>query len=398
MQPGSSVPQAIVAEGLSKRFNLTLARSSFKDRLFHHRSHTDREDFWALKEMDLSVAQGETVGILGHNGSGKSTLLKCVAGILKPTTGRVQVRGRMASLLELGAGFHPDLSGRENIFINASFLAIPKKEIARRFDEIVAFAELEAFIDQQVKHYSSGMVIRLGFAVAINVDPELLLIDEVLSVGDEAFQLKCLDRIEEFQREGRTILFVTHSAEQVRRFCNRAVVLHHGEKVADGEPADAIRIFRERLHGTLHDSGTPDAPMVDPDVKIVDVRFEPKDREHRYVLAGDPLRMVIGYECHRVIDDAVLEVQVRNQRGEVLFAGTSHTLGCDLPPLGGSGEMYVDFETVPLLDGQYPVSIQLRSHGDGRVLALRENQDQIEVLHHGRQDGLVLMPARMSVR
>ena len=157
-QPGRPVQQAIVAEGLSKRFNLTLARSSFKDRLFHHRSHTDREDFWALKEMDLSVAQGETVGILGHNGSGKSTLLKCVAGILKPTTGRVQVRGRMASLLELGAGFHPDLSGRENIFINASFLAIPKKEIARRFDEIVAFAELEAFIDQQVKHYSSGMV------------------------------------------------------------------------------------------------------------------------------------------------------------------------------------------------------------------------------------------------
>jgi ABC-2 type transport system ATP-binding protein len=389
---------AIVAQDLSKRFNLMLARSSFKDRMFRRGARADRQDFWALKDIDLEVAQGETVGILGHNGSGKSTLLKCIAGILKPTTGTVQVRGRMASLLELGAGFHPDLSGRENIFINASFLAIPKKEIARRFDEIVAFAELEAFIDQQVKHYSSGMVIRLGFAVAINVDPELLLIDEVLSVGDEAFQLKCLDRIEQFQEQGRTILFVTHSAEQVRRFCDRAVVLHHGEKVADDKPADAIRVFRERLHGTMLDTTGIEGPEVDPDVKIVDVRFEPQQSGNSYVLAGESLRMVIGYECHRVLDDAVLDVQVRNQRGEVLFAATSHMLDCDLPPLHGSGELYVDFERVPLLDGQYPVSITLRSHHDGRVLALRENQDQIQVLHHGRQGGLVLMPARMSVR
>jgi len=249
-----------------------------------------------------------------------------------------------------------------------------------------------------VKHYSSGMVIRLGFAVAINVDPELLLIDEVLSVGDEAFQLKCLDRIEQFQEEGRTILFVTHSAEQVRRFCDRAVVLHHGEKVADGAPAEAIRIFRERLHGTLHDPGPVGSTPVDPDVKLVDIRFESQEIGQRYVLAGQPLRMVIGYECHRVIDDAVLEVQVRNQRGEVLFAATSHTLGCDLPPLHGSGEIFVDFEQVPLLDGQYPVSIQLRGHHDGHVLALRENQDQFEVMHHGRQDGMVLMPARVTVR
>ena len=387
---------AIVAEDISKKFNLTLARSSFKDRVFHRSARVGRQDFWALKDIDLTVAQGETVGILGHNGSGKSTLLKCIAGILKPTTGRVQVRGRVASLLELGAGFHPDLSGRENIFINASFLAIPKKEIARRFDEIVGFAELEPFIDQQVKHYSSGMVIRLGFAVAINVDPELLLIDEVLSVGDEAFQLKCLDRIEEFQREGRTILFVTHSAEQVRRFCDRGVVLHHGEKVADDQPADAIRVFRERLHGTLQDAPAGDEPAVDPEVKLTAVRFEPKDPDHRYVLAGDPLRMVIEFETRRPIDDAVLEVQIRSQRGEVIFSATSHTLDCDLPPLHGSGELYVDFDQVPLLDGQYPVSIQLRSHHDGRVLALRENQDQIEVLHHGRQDGIVLMPARMS--
>ena len=168
-----------------------------------------------------TIEQGETVGILGHNGSGKSTLLKCIAGILKPTTGEVRLRGRLASLLELGAGFHPDLTGRENVYINASFLGIPRKEIAKHFDDIVAFAELEHFIDKQVKYYSSGMYVRLGFAVAINVDPDILLVDEVLAVGDEVFQKKCLDRVEQFQQEGKTILFVTHGADLARKICDR---------------------------------------------------------------------------------------------------------------------------------------------------------------------------------
>ncbi|MCB0985894.1 MAG: ABC transporter ATP-binding protein, partial [Ilumatobacter sp.] len=155
---------------------------------------------------------GETLGILGHNGSGKSTLLKCISGILKPTTGTIRIRGRIASLLELGAGFHPELTGRENVFINAAFLGISRAEIARRFDDIVDFAELHEFIDEPVKHYSSGMYVRLGFAVAINLDPDILLVDEVLAVGDEVFQRKCLDRVRQFQQEGRTIVVVTHAA------------------------------------------------------------------------------------------------------------------------------------------------------------------------------------------
>ena len=193
--------------------------------------------------------QGETVGILGHNGSGKSTLLKCIAGILTPTSGEVLVRGRLASLLELGAGFHPDLTGRENVFINAAFLGMPRKEIAARFDEIVEFAGLEQFIDEPVKHYSSGMYVRLGFAVAVNLDPDVLLVDEVLAVGDEVFQLKCMSRIKQFQDEGRTIVLVTHAAETVRQVCGRAIVLDHGNMVIDDEPGKAIRVFREYLHG-----------------------------------------------------------------------------------------------------------------------------------------------------
>ncbi|MEZ5257513.1 MAG: ATP-binding cassette domain-containing protein [Ilumatobacteraceae bacterium] len=191
---------AIVATGISRSFECH-SRSSVKDRLAR-RGGGDHQDFWALRELDVTVEQGETVGILGHNGSGKSTLLKCIAGILQADHRPGPGARPVASLLELGAGFHPDLTGRENVFINAAFLGISKREIERRFDDIVAFAELERFIDQQVKYYSSGMFVRLGFATAINVEPDVLLVDEVLAVGDEAFQQKCLERVENFQREG----------------------------------------------------------------------------------------------------------------------------------------------------------------------------------------------------
>src|SRR5262249_30415863 len=201
------------------------------------------------------------MGLLGHNGSGKSTLLKCVAGILQPTTGEIRTHGRVAALLELGAGFNHELTGRENIFMNASILGLSKRETEKVFDEIVAFSELDKFIDMQVRHYSSGMYVRLGFAVAVNVDPDILLVDEVLAVGDEAFQRKCLERVARFQREGRTILFVTHAADLVRKVCDRAIVLDHGHLVSDSAPGEAVRTFRE----TLQHSG-----LADPTVEAVE--------------------------------------------------------------------------------------------------------------------------------
>ena len=179
------------------------------------------EDFWALRDLQFDIKTGETFGIIGRNGSGKSTLLKCIAGILQPTSGQIVVRGHLAAMLELGAGFQPELSGRDNIYLNASLLGLSRRDIARRFDEIVAFAELEDFIDNQVRFYSSGMYVRLGFAVAVNVEPDVLLIDEVLAVGDERFQEKCLDRIHQFQAEGRTIVVVSHSVAMVRQVCDR---------------------------------------------------------------------------------------------------------------------------------------------------------------------------------
>lgn len=389
---------AIVATGISKKFRMSQTRSSIKDRLFRRGAGGEHQDFWALREVDVTIEQGETVGILGHNGSGKSTMLKCIAGILKPTTGVVQVRGRVASLLELGAGFHPDLTGRENVFINAAFLGISKKEIERRFDEIVGFAELERFIDQQVKYYSSGMFVRLGFAVAINVDPDVLLIDEVLAVGDEAFQQKCLERVESFKREGRTILFVTHGADQVRRICNRAMVLDHGVMVANAAPGEAIRVFREHLHGTLHENPPGSEIVPDSGVQFTEVRIEHAARaERRYLLPGESVRLVIGYEAVRPVTDALLALELHNQRGELVYGVTSDALGVPLPELMGRGEITVDFASMPLLDGNYPIGLQLRHHHDGRVLALRDGQDLIEVMNPGRQEGLVMLPATVRV-
>ena len=240
---------AIEVRGVSKRFRLFHEHyTSLKERVIHF-GRIPYEDFWAIDEngIDLEIESGATVGILGHNGSGKSTLLKLIAGILQPTTGESSPTVVVAALLELGAGLSSRLTGRENVFMNASILGLSTKQTNAVFDEIVAFSELERFIDMQVRHYSSGMYVRLGFAVAVNVDPDILLIDEVLSVGDEAFQRKCVERVKQFQREGRTILFVTHAADLIRRICDRAVVLEHGCVVADGEPPDAVRVFRENM-------------------------------------------------------------------------------------------------------------------------------------------------------
>jgi ABC-2 type transport system ATP-binding protein len=238
---------AIEVNNVSKRFRLQHERySSLKERAIHF-GRVTTEDFWALQNVSFEVEEGTTVGLLGHNGSGKSTLLKCIAGILLPTSGEIRTRGRVAALLELGAGFHPDLSGRENVYLNASLLGLSKKEVDSKFDEIVAFAELEPFIDNQVKYYSSGMYVRLGFAVAVNTDPDILIVDEVLAVGDEMFQRKCLDRVKVFQREGRTIVVVTHAADTIRQVCDLAGVFDKGHLVAFGEPGDAVRAFREHL-------------------------------------------------------------------------------------------------------------------------------------------------------
>ena len=230
----------IEARDVSKRFASYRRRAtSLKERLVRH-EQTESDVFWALKGVDLQVHRGETVGLIGPNGSGKSTLLKVLSGILRPNDGQVKVTGRVSSLLELGAGFDGELTGRENIYLNAALLGVPRSVTDSLFDEIVEFSELGEFIEFPVKHYSSGMYVRLGFSVAVHIDPDILIIDEVLAVGDAAFQKKCLDRIEDFQKRGKAILFVSHSSGLIEKLCSRAVLLSHGQVVFDGRPGEAV--------------------------------------------------------------------------------------------------------------------------------------------------------------
>ncbi|MGB9803986.1 ABC transporter ATP-binding protein [Desulfofundulus sp.] len=240
---------AVEVVNLWKKFRLYHERAiSLKERvIFWGRQRA--EDFWALKNINLTVPQGKTVGLIGRNGSGKSTLLKVISRILYPTEGEVRVKGRVSTLLELGAGFHPDFTGRENIFLNASILGLTRREIKERLDDIIAFAELGDFIDNPVRNYSSGMYMRLGFAVAVHVDPEILLIDEVLAVGDLAFQEKCLARIRELQKRGVTIIFVTHAPKQVEELCDLAVWLDRGEIRMQGPAAEVARAYEEFMGG-----------------------------------------------------------------------------------------------------------------------------------------------------
>ena len=315
------------------------------------------------RDVSLELDEGSTLGLMGHNGSGKSTLLKLIGGILKPTAGTVKVRGRMASLLELGAGMHPELTGRENVYMNGAILGMSKAELRRRFDDIVAFAELEQFIDQQVKHYSSGMFVRLGFSVAVNVEPDVLLVDEVLAVGDENFQRKCLERVRRFQRQGRTIIVVSHSADQIRQICDQVAVLDHGEVVAFDEPAKAIRVFREHLlddelERRAHDSETEGEPSPDEQpslaaeesldeasayrahgsrqeakrnfrIRIRDVEIDYAAKtERRYLLPGEPVTFRVRYHTDDEVDDAVFGISVYDHStGRFLFGTNTTILG-----------------------------------------------------------------------
>jgi len=235
-------------EHVSKKFRLYKERNqSLKSAVMRRRTSV-YEDFWALDDIDLEILKGETFGLVGDNGSGKSTLLKCMAKILYPDRGVIRTEGRIAALLEVGTGFHPELSGRENIYLNGSILGMTRKEIDSRFDEIVDFSGVREFIDQPVKNYSSGMYVRLGFSVAIHVDPDVLLVDEVLAVGDESFQEKCADKFRELKRAGKTVIIVSHSLETVEKMCDRLAWIQNSKLMMVGKPATVVKAYRRGPH------------------------------------------------------------------------------------------------------------------------------------------------------
>jgi ABC-2 type transport system ATP-binding protein len=388
---------AVEIQHLSKRFRLYQEKySSLKERVVHA-GHIPYDEFWALHDVDVAFESGHTIGMLGRNGSGKSTLLKCVAGILQPTSGQVVVRGRIAAMLELGAGFEADLSGRDNVFLNGTLLGMSRKEIRRRFDEIVAFAELEQFIDNQVKYYSSGMVVRLGFAVAISMEPDVLLVDEVLAVGDERFQQKCLERVKRLQQEGRTIVVVSHSPDMLRELCSAILVLDHGEAVSFGSPGEAIRAFREGLlEAGEANSFEAGVSANHRQVEITGASVDyPGSGDRPYAVTGEPLAVHLDYLVRSAVDSAQFEIEIYSDKsGRIYLNRTGPEESVTLAP--GAGSIAFRFDAIPLLDGRYTVNLAVRNAG-GIVLAIADPACAFEVMNPGRSLGVVDLPMRVEL-
>ena len=349
------------------------------------------DTFTALREVSFEVPEGSTFGLIGRNGSGKSTALKLVAGITKPTSGVVSVRGRISALIELGAGFHPEISGRENVFINGIMLGLPKREIEKRFDEIVEFAELTEFIDEPVKTYSSGMYMRLGFSVAIHVNPDVLLVDEVLAVGDEGFTHKCLDKFAEFRKRGRTVLLVTHSLGLVERFCDEAVWLDAGQIRGQGDPkrtidayvTDVARQEDEFLAASdtraqqaasgpePANAQTIAATAAAPDrtapaqgrwgsglVEISDVALLAADGSATHVFrTGDPFRLQMKVKTRQPVEDFVFGVAIFNAEGVCIYGTNTDIEHFEPVSLAGGAEVNVEFDALDLVEGTYKVDV-----------------------------------------
>jgi ABC-type polysaccharide/polyol phosphate transport system ATPase subunit len=383
------VPAAIEVQGVSKVFKLFREKpSSLKARLISSRSRA--EDFWALRDVTFEVAEGESLGLIGHNGSGKTTLLKVIAGILRPTDGTVRYRGRVAALLELGAGFHPELTGRENVYLNASFLGLSRKDTDRVYDDIVAFAELQEFMDNQVKFFSSGMLVRLGFAVAVHVDPDILLIDEVLAVGDEAFQAKCLGRIRGFQKEGRTIVLVTHALDTVRQVCDRAVMLDHGELYAKGSPLDVVRELRYvLLRGDptfVPEEGTREVELANVELVRDDGTTE------RPVRIGEDLTIQIDARANQAVTDLIASFQLLDSANYPVVDGRE--------PIGlieGKKRVRFALRDVPLVPGRYFVTVGLESGESGGLYHVQTQRYWFEVVDEERPHDPVELRVDASV-
>ncbi len=379
--PGAPV---VDVRHVSKRFRLRRGESrSFQDafiNLFQRRNRPQGEShFWPLRDVSFQVYPNEALGIIGPNGSGKSTLLKMLAGILEPTEGTILVNGRISALLELGAGFHPDLTGRENIFLNGSMYGLGRGEIRARLDDIIEFSELGRFIDMPIKHYSSGMYVRLGFAVAIHTDPDLLLVDEVLAVGDAAFQNKCMRAIYEFRRRGGTLILVSHDLGTIQAVCDRVIWYEEGAIQAMGEPTQVVMEYLNhvalREEGPAQNEAASSLPAESPvpeshrwgtrRVQITRVELcDDTGTPRRVFVTGAPMQIRISYRAPAPIEDPVFGVAIHHQSGVHLTGPNTDLAGLTLPPLQGEGQVIYRIPALPLLAGDYTVSVAVHNRAD----------------------------------
>jgi ABC-type polysaccharide/polyol phosphate transport system ATPase subunit len=354
--------KAIIVENLAKKFRLYHEKNQYLKAAITKGRRSRYEDFWALREISFEVPAGQAFGVIGANGSGKSTLLKCLAGILVPDNGHIVATGKVAALLELGAGFHPDLSGRENISLNGAILGMTRAEIGRKFDEIVSFAGLEHFIDTPVKNYSSGMTVRLGFAVAINVEPEILIIDEVLAVGDAEFQQRCFQKIEQFRREGRTIIFVSHGLGQVAQFCDDAMWIEKGNIRSIGPAPKIVAEYTSSAYQAEQAmiSASPVDRWGSGEVQVTKVSISAADGvESLTLMSGQPFRVKIDYDILTPVLDLAIGITINHIHGFNVFSSSTKRRGIPLATNSDCGSVEFTVDSLAILEGSFNLTIDL---------------------------------------
>lgn len=383
---------AIRVDGVWKNFRLYHEKNQHLKAAILRGRRARYEEFWALKDVELEIPTGSTFGLIGSNGSGKSTLLKCMARILYPNKGTIEVTGRLSALLELGAGFHPELTGRENVFLNAAILGMSKKEIVRRFDAIVDFADIEKFIDTPVKNYSNGMQVRLGFAIASNVEPEILLIDEVLAVGDQAFQAKCMGRIETFRLEGRTIVLVSHSLGSVLQLCEKTAWLEKGQIRMVGNSADVVAEYTgESFSAQPRKPGELGARWGTGEVEITGVRLiHGNGHSSLSFETGEAMRIEIDYSAHKPLRETVFGIKLFNMHGIEVWSSNTKRRRQFIESLRPEGTLSIEIGQLPLLEGTFDLSLSVTDHTERRVYDWWERRIRFDVTPgHNFDGGLV---------
>ncbi len=423
LQPPTPVSSPTRAEGVDAALAVDVADVSKCYRLYNKPAHRFWDllrlgkpryrEFWALRRIYLQIPKGATVGIIGENGAGKSTLLKLISGVSEPTTGHVRVRGRLTSLIELGAGFHPEFSGRENIRLSCQILGMSQEEAEERIEPIIRFSELGEFIDRPVKTYSSGMYVRLGFSVATCVDPEVLLVDEALSVGDEHFKGKCMRRLNDFTERGGTTIFVSHDIGAIKSMCSHVVLIDQGEIVEQGSPERVADEYLKRVKArgdqalSFGSRGSSEYPRWGSgEVEVHEVDILGADREPARVLStGEAFTVRMRYRVHGTVAQAVFGIGLYRSDGSYINGSNHHWRRepIDLGRLepGEEGEVEMSLESLPLLQGQYYVTTFLYDHSKPSPTAIdhREHAQTFQVLdtqHH--QHGLLELPTRWVVR
>lgn len=390
MITGSKDTVTIECQNVWKEYEISSEKSfTLKELVLRGgRSQRSTSILAALKNVTVHIHRGEIVGLIGDNGSGKSTLLKLIAGITNPTKGAVRVHGTIASLLELGVGFHPDMTGRENVYLSGSLLGISQRELDQRMPDIIAFSELEQFIDSPVKHYSSGMYLRLGFAIGIHVDPDILLVDEILAVGDQRFQQKCKEHIRQLRQSGKTILFVSHDLDSILAVCNRALVINRGEIIGDGHPYEMIGLYKQHLFEEARARGeAPPAEIVTRnrfgtfEIQFKSARMFDRNGEERYVFeTGEPVRIEFEWFARQPIRYPVFGMSIMTDEGEALYMNTTDVTIGDVEWIEGAGKTVFEIENLNLLSGFYSLSyaITQREEGPGSSFNFYNGFDFVE--------------------